>query len=445
MFADAAGGRVAVGCRPWIPSFRMVKDPAKGIRLPFGRSSRRFQQHDHPRSFATRMAESRTFASSKLAAYHLPCALSGFWAMVLSPQSNSKPPIARRQRGSPLRSGHRVPVSVHARRACDGYERPLLLRAAKPDIQLSIAVMETTQHRGRPPHRRGQVRQVLVPSLESGRLRTCQYQLYRNADRATLASHRSRWPIRPAESPVWSEASRMLRRTSSRDAPLHRRFARQAIEASAPPSIERRRRTSTAASQKRSWTSCGCALSAGEVQGGKRHQPASTPALSFGNRSRSGERLATSTSSQGSMRGTAHTAMLIAPCNGSTSAGMSSLEVLKAGGIGGTSSAATMADSGMSRTVIGTPGSSTFENCRAMPSRRARSSAFSTTSSEIAKTGSEPGQYTATSEGTVASSGECVHCEPRRTDTSNAGSFFASSLMRTGIRCSDRAASGSSA
>ena len=212
----------------------------------------------------------------------------------------------------------------------------------------------------------------------------------------------------------------------------------------APPSIDRRRRTSTAASQRRSWKSRGCPALAGDIQGGNRHQPASTAAVSFGSRSWSEERLATRTSSQGSMRGTAHTAMLIAPCSGSTSAGTSSSRVLRTGGVVGRSPAAKQADSGMARTMIGTSGSSTFEDCRAMPFRRARSSSFATSSSEIAKTGRGPGQYTAISEGAIASSGECIHCDPRRIDTSRAGSFSASSLRRIGIRCPDRAASGSS-
>ena len=208
---------------------------------------------------------------------------------------------------------------------------------------------------------------------------------------------------------------------SIRDVPQHRRFARRVIEA-VPP-----RRSSDVGEPLRLPARSGPgsraaarrprARSRAENATSRHRHRRSASAIAHGQ----GRDLPRAHPARDRCAVPAHTAMLIAPCSGSTSAGMSSLEVLKAGGIGGTSSSATMADSGMSRTVIGTPGGSTFENCRAMPLRRASSSAFSTTSSKIAKTGSEPGQYTATSEGSVRSSGECVHCEPRRTDTSKRG------------------------
>ena len=191
-------------------------------------------------------------------------------------------------------------------------------------------------------------------------------------------------------------------------------------------SADRSRRTSTAARQRHSSTPAGGGSSDGRIQGGNLHHPASTPVAASGSRARSDARLAVSTSSHGSIRGTAHTAMLMAPCIASSSSKTTNVDDAS-----GSTSANSTASSESATTRSAVAARSTFETLRANPSRRRRSSSVDTEIPQKAKAGSAPGQYNAASVASISPRREDTHLSPRRTETARAGSFAASSLMRT--------------
>ncbi len=196
------------------------------------------------------------------------------------------------------------------------------------------------------------------------------------------------------------------------------------------PSVGRIERVSTAANQRQSCGLSGLVWSDDGAQGGSRHQEASTLSARIGSRDRSEARLVARRSSQGSIRGTAHTAMVMAPCTASSLPGIANWPVTSEGHPSGPEISA-----GAGPILIVSSGSIRFGTNRAIPARRVRSSSVETTISRIANAGSTPGQYKAVSKDSISRMERDSHLPLRKMATLNSGSFAASSAMWTGIGC----------
>ena len=213
---------------------------------------------------------------------------------------------------------------------------------------------------------------------------------------------------RSAERSQREEISRAIRSASSRG-PM-------------PPSVGRVERVSIAARHRRSWRSSGSVSSGTGAQGGNRHQEASTLRAKSGSRDRSEARVVVRRSSQGSIRGTAQTAMVMAPCTASSSPGIANPLAPREGHSSGPE-----VSSGAGSILTASSGSIRFETNRAIPASRARSSSVETMIPRIANAGSTPGQYREVSEDSTSRIERASHLPSRKAATLDSGSFAISS------------------
>ena len=232
------------------------------------------------------------------------------------------------------------------------------------------------------------------------------------------------WPNRNVDS-----ARKRLSVDSSQSAASGKESAAEAIfSASSRGGTSRAHseKTSIAARHSRICDSQGDGSVVNDAHGSSTHQCESTFSADT-RRSPPTDRLAARRSSQGAIRGTAQSAMHIAPCRASTASGMSSPHrVLSGSGTGSGVSPGTA--------TTGSTGSAMFEKLLAIPASRTRISSVLTASSETAKVGSEPGQYTVPPRRRVPRRA-ASHRPSQWTRISKSGSLAVSSLMRTGIGC----------
>ena len=175
-------------------------------------------------------------------------------------------------------------------------------------------------------------------------------------------------------------------------------------------------------------SSCGCR------HGGKRHQGASTAMVALARREASAATLAFSTSIHGSIRGTAHTAIVNPPKMASWWGGTTSVSPVSHGGSG-----TCRHSSFASATSTDKSERSMFDAARVRPIRRCFSSTEDTETDEIAWAGMAPGQHTASSDGTMSRRWPNVHWPLRKIGTSRSGNLLASKPNRTAIACRETA------